>query len=274
MPETRSGTITRWGRVPAWWLLHAGVDADRFCVLAAMATYADNDGVCAPSQATLARLLKRSRPWVNRVVAQLAEEGFLEKTTRARRDGATTSCLYRLRLAPPEDGVTRPDATRVGVASETGPVPAEDSPRHSTDRNQPEAEQIQDSRAAASAASARTTDGHRRTEASTEVPKGWRPSDDDVREALRLCPDADLEVHTARFVARCRAKGYRYAHGAVGDAWLSWLLEDRNREARCAAEPRPRAERRSRPASPSERADERFAAWAAASSAPRTDAWR
>jgi hypothetical protein len=47
IPELEN--VTRWGRVFAWWLLHPEVDADRFCVMAAMATYADRDGVCDPS---------------------------------------------------------------------------------------------------------------------------------------------------------------------------------------------------------------------------------
>ena len=136
-------TTTRWGRVPAWWLLHPSVDADRFCVLAALATYADEHGVCVPSQATLAQHLRRSRPWVNRVVAQLAAAGFLEKTARSRGNGGTTSCLYRLRITPPDgtaldaDAPFLPEAVQAASdADVTGPMPHTDTPCQAGDTNQ------------------------------------------------------------------------------------------------------------------------------------------
>ena len=72
------------GKVPAWWLMHPEIDADRFCVMASLATYACRDGVCDPSQATLARRLKRSRPWVNRVIAELSAAHLLRKVARFR----------------------------------------------------------------------------------------------------------------------------------------------------------------------------------------------
>lgn len=262
MVETTLAGVTRWGRVPAWWLLHDGIDADRFCVLAAMATYADEEGICDPSQATLARRLKRSRPWVNRVVAQLAEDGFLEKTVRVRRNGGTTSCLYRLRMAPPPGG----------VAPVTPGVSDRDSPRHRPDTSQPEAEQIQDSHPVARRAAASSgPDGGPTLEPRSGPEKDWLPSEDAVSEALRLCPDADLDEHTARFVARCRAKGYRYAH--LDDAWLDWLLADRRDDRRAArssagAAPIHRTARRVRPG---EHRLERFDAWATAAAAPRAD---
>ncbi|HEY8612266.1 MAG TPA: helix-turn-helix domain-containing protein [Roseomonas sp.] len=268
MSETKLETVTRWGKVPAWWLLHEGIDADRFCVLAAMATYADDAGLCDPSQATLARRLKRSRPWVNRVVAQLADEGFLEKTVRARRNGGTTSCLYRLHLLPPERG----------VAAVTEGVGGTDSPRHRPDTSQPEAEQIQDSRPDARAAgdgkpTVAAAGGRPPGEDRREPERDWTPSDDAVAEAVRLYPDADLDEHTARFVARCRAKGYQYAR--LDDAWLDWLLADRRGDRRAASRTAaaPPAAMPARAANPAELRAGRFNAWAAAAEAPAVHAW-
>ena len=64
----------RWGRIPAWWLEHPDLDADGFAVLAALATFADETGLCWPSQSTLAAKLKRSRPTINRILQRLAPD--------------------------------------------------------------------------------------------------------------------------------------------------------------------------------------------------------
>ena len=266
MTELRS--TARWGRVPAWWLLHPDVDADGFCVLAALATYADEHGVCVPSQATLAIRLQRSRPWVNKVVGQLAAAGLLEKTGRSRGNGGTTSCLYRLRLVQPE-GVTQENATpplpeldlTAPDAGTTEPVRRADSPCQPCDTSQHYPEH---SKSPAQQAAAPRGDNH------TEIPANWEPSAADTAEALRLCPGADLHAHTARFRARCLARGYRYRAGHLGDAWLAWLLEDHGAPGhrgggRTPSSPRSATEVHGRrPPSPTQR----FAAWAAAASAP------
>lgn len=261
-------TTTRWARVPAWWLLHPGVDADRFCVLAALATYADEHGMCVPSQATLAQHLRRSRPWVNRVVAQLAATGFLEKTARSRGNGGTTSCLYRLRLTPPDgtaldaDAPLLPESTQAAPGADvTGPMPHTDTPCQAGDTNQlyPEQDNMPAPRAAMPIHGI-----------ATEVPSDWEPSVADAAEALRLCPGADLPAHTAHFRARCRARGYCYRAGRLGDAWLAWLLEDHGAPSRRTTNrtppgPLPAANGPVRlPPSPALR----FAAWAAAAAFP------
>lgn len=258
------GTATRWGRVPAWWLLHGEIDADGFCVLAAMATYADDEGLCDPSQATLARWLKRSRPWVNRVISQLADRGFIEKTGRSRRNGGTTSCLYRLRLAPPD----------VPVTAVTGAVSTTDTPCHRGDTNQPKAEQSPDCTPRAPEAASASKPSPE--DAVSEVPADWEPSDTEISQALQLCPDADLLAHTVRFRSRCRAKGYRFRQSAIGDAWLVWLIEDHGRTPPRRGDndgTATSAPNRRRSPSPAERADERFAAWSAAATLPLST-WR
>ena len=275
MTELR--TTARWGRVPAWWLLHPDVDADCFCVLAALATYADEHGVCVPSQATLAQHLRRSRPWVNRVVAQLAAAGLLEKTGRSRGNGGTTSCLYRLRLTP--DGITASTGTLPPPLSEflaeptqagpgtnvTGPVPQADAPCQARDTNQPYLEQ--NNTPAPHTAATHDLDA--------EVPLDWQPSAANTVDALRLCPGADLSAHTARFRARCRARGYRYRVGHLGDAWLAWLLEDHGAQPRHGGRGRtppgtcPAVDGMARvPPSPTHR----YAAWAAAAAMPPAQA--
>jgi hypothetical protein len=240
--------VTRWGKVPAWWLLHDEMDADRFCVMAALATYADEDGMCEPSQATLARRLKRSRPWVNKVVAELANAGLLEKTARHRQNGGTTSCRYRLAMVPPS-----------GDTEMTGPVSREDSPRHGGDTNHRQSKQIQDSRPMRA-----TAVSPEPPEFQAELHPEWQPSPEVQAQALQLYPDANLEEHTALFVSRSVAKGYRYRPGNEGRVWLSWLIE--HRRDRKPGETRTGAVRPPRPGRAPDRVD-RLAAWATAAGA-------
>jgi len=283
MDGPRLEDITRWGRVPAWWLMHPEMDADRFCVMAALATYMDDEGFCEPSQATLARRLKRSRPWVNRVVAELASAGLLRKTGRRRANGGTTSCRYRLALRP-ADAV--PGEHAEAAIPTMGACPDGDRGRHRRDRNQPSTEQIHHAPAEARARPGEPTNrkGADAEDAGAEgeVPsmpsRDWTPSEEAVAEAARLCPEADLDEHTTLFVSRCRSKGYRFASSGMDDAWLAWLLEDRrkareraqgraeDRAARAAAVAAEQAHDRHVPAGgggASSRHD-RFAAWAVA----------
>src|SRR5690349_19549010 len=68
MPEPQR----RWGIVRADWAAHPEVGADEFAVLCLLSLHADKrDGTCYPSQSTLARCLKRSRPWVIAVLNRL-----------------------------------------------------------------------------------------------------------------------------------------------------------------------------------------------------------
>ena len=267
--EASDGHITRWGKFPAWWLLNPDTDADRVAVLAALATYADEAGFCEPSQATLARRLGRSRPWVNRVVAALAATGLLRKETRSRSNGGMTSCRYQLALTPDQAKLFLLQVTRKSVPSVTAPCPATDTPRHHRDTSQVNVKQTHnpcpDTRVLG-----RVRMGEMDTGDSRILPEqDWSPPKELVERAVRLCPDTDLDTHTAHFIARCRAKGYRYLPNAMADAWLSWLLEDKRRDARQAAQAPSITLRPSYPRSPAERAEDRLSAWATAAAAPR-----
>jgi len=261
--------VTRWGKFPAWWLLHPGTDADRVAVLAALATYADEAGFCEPSQATLARRLGRSRPWANRVVADLVTAGLLRKEARSRSNGGTTSCRYQLALTPDEAALFLLQTTGRPVPTTTASCLAADTPRHQGDTNQTNIEQSHkarpDTREAADPDRGEQNSGNGRI-----LPeRGWSPPQESVEHAVRLCPDVDLDAHTAHFVARCRAKGYRYSSIAMADAWLSWLLEDNRRNAQHAGLVRGVQPSSSYTHSPTERAEKRLSAWAAAAAAPR-----
>jgi hypothetical protein len=202
---------TRWGRIPAWWLDHPDLDADGFAVLAALATFADEHGVCWPSQSTLAAKLKRSRPTINRILQGLADLGLLSIEHRHGRDGARLSCRYRLGFTR-DPGATAPVEPRLNRDDSRPDAPC---PTASQKHVQPE--QNPDSHTGCE----RTERGYRDMCA---VPQDWTPGTDDLAWAGIHHGDVDLVRHVQGFVLRCQAHGYRYRD--IGAAWRAWLIQD------------------------------------------------
>jgi hypothetical protein len=265
----------RWGRAPAWWLQHPATNLDLIGVLCALCTYADKDGFCEPSQATIARQLKRSRPWVNRVIADLTEFGFIEKEVRHRKHNhGTTSCRYRL--------LDEPRHCDAPVTAVTDPVIDEDTPRHGDDTTHLYQEHKQTSHATVREAEPIKSPSSRCEEAATvadqlvESPDDWMPSANTAKRASLLHPEIDLAVHAAMFVHKCRAKNYRCIPGRLDDLWLSWVANDRLRDDKEAKPALTRPNKTGATLRPAERAEERFNAWAMASMARAnrsTDPW-
>ena len=248
-------STSRWGRIPAWWLDHPDLDADGLAVLAALATYADEQGVCWPSQATLASKLKRSRPTVNRILGRLSEAGLVEVERRSATDGARLSCRYRLRLTPaaPDTPAEKaaPNAARKAIEEAVRPVnrpdSETDSPCSPASQEQAQLKQIPDSLSERESAHA------------MPVPNGWMPDAEDLRWGREQFPHIDLDRHVEGFVLRCRAHGYRYRN--IAAAWRAWLVQD------AAARKTPGtpgvASAASTRMSHSAPAEQRLAAWAA-----------
>lgn len=207
-------TSSRWGKIPAWWLDHPDLGADGFAVLAALATFANEQGVCWPSQSTLATKLKRSRPTINRILQHLDDIGLVSIEHRRGRDGARLSCLYRLRLEHDGD-VTKGGAAR-SVLSGCKAMNRDDSvvnvPCPPASQEQLQSKQIPDSLAST---------GHGRAH---EVPADWMPGADDLAWAGNRFGAVDLGQHVEGFVLRCQAHGYRYRD--VSAAWRAWLVQD------------------------------------------------
>lgn len=204
----------RWGRIPAWWLDHPDLDADGFAVLSALATYADEHGVCWPSQSTLASKLKRSRPTINRILQRLDDLGLVSIERRSGRDGARLSCRYRLRLVAGSPA----EAAVQGANTDDSLVNAP-CPPASHEHLQPE---HPDSLAGRGREPVRDVSGKAAPPA--EVPADWMPSADDLLWARTNFGAIDLGRHVEGFLLRCRAHGYRYRN--VGAAWRAWLLQD------------------------------------------------
>jgi hypothetical protein len=269
-------TTTRWGKAHAWWQTLPDVDLDRWGVLTTLSLYADENGICHPSQATLARALKRSRPWVNRVISDLTEVGLLHKTARTRSTNAgTTSCEYRIVTNPAElrrraDHVTTPtpachDDDKLSHSGDT-PCHQGDTTQFGTKQNNPVRPDARDARCQ----SVQTE--RREPQRTVPLPPDWRPSAMAMEAAQGLCPAVNLETHAAMFAAKCRSKGYQYLPDGIDDAWLAWLLEDRLRDDNRRVQPGKHALPRARVSTvrltPSDIAQQRFEAWAASAAAP------
>jgi Helix-turn-helix domain len=276
MSETTYGG-GRWGRVPAWWLQHPDTNLDLIGVLCALCTYADKDGFCEPSQATIARQLKRSRPWVNRVIADLTTFGFIEKEMRHRKhNNGTTSCRYRI-LAEPRHNDTH-------VTTVTEPVTSVDTPCHHGDtihllqehKQNPPADAREPEPNRSTSARAEGGSGIPISDQFPEVPTGWKPSNHATQRANLLYPEIDLAVHAAMFVHKCRAKNYRCMPGRLDDLWLSWVANDRLRDEKDIRSVSAKSSKLGATLRAADRAEERFDAWAMAAmmKATRpTDPW-
>ncbi|MEI6558941.1 MAG: helix-turn-helix domain-containing protein [Rhodospirillaceae bacterium] len=214
------------------WFTHAEVGADEIAVLAALALHADRAGRCFPTQGLIASVLNRSRPWVNKIIGRLVELGLVGRTHRTRDDGGDRSCLYHLIQPSPigsrENTRSHPDdsvKTDQEINQETLPAATPDVFMPSSDEP-------------------------------VSPDQDWQPADNDLCWAMTRFPDADLQALSERFVARCRAKGYRYRD--LGAAWRSWLLDDVGKTGTAVPN---RTDKRPPPASYG-----RYEAWARAAS--------
>ena len=207
---TSTDTTSRWGKIPAWWLDHPDLEADGFAVLAALATYADEQGVCWPSQSTLAAKLKRSRPTINRILQRLDDMGLVSIEHRRGRDGSRLSCLYRLRFE--RDGETAAEAATRPVQKLDRDDSEANAPCPPASQEQLHSEQIPDSHASGGRGPAQ------------DVPADWVPTADDLAWARSRFDAVDIGRHVEGFVLRCQAHGYRYRD--ISAAWRAWLFQD------------------------------------------------
>lgn len=227
------GITLRWGRVPAWWVTDSRLDFRHISVLAVLATYANQNGTCSPAQGTLARHLKQSRPWVNKILGELHAMGFLEKTVRFQNNKGMTSCMYKIRMMPAEidggwnesGGIATNEGVTVetdGVSHGTGRETNNDTPCPRDDTSQSDIKQP-DSGDGASAM-------HGDNNPPTIVPKGWEPSQNAIDQATKIAGNsmnlAEIIAHATHFAAKSRSRGYRYRRDNIDDAWVAWLCED------------------------------------------------
>lgn len=190
----------RWGRIPSWWLDHPEIDADALAVLSALATFANRQGRCWPSQTTLATKLKRSRAWVNKTLGRLADAGLIAVRDRWSENGGRLSSLYELQTAPE------------GAPATNSPVAEADAPCQPRRHEQPDFKQKPDSLTVSA------------PEPAIAPGEDWTPSAEDRAWAESRHGAIDLDRHVETFRLRCQAHGYRYRD--VSAAWRAWLNQD------------------------------------------------
>jgi hypothetical protein len=85
----------------------------RKVLLLVLANYANEDGICWPSQQKLSKGCEQSVDTVQRNLRRLAADGFVTSESRPRAGGRWPSLIYRLAIPPEELADTEPqDAVR------------------------------------------------------------------------------------------------------------------------------------------------------------------
>ena len=186
-------------------------DADDIAVFVALARHTDAEGYCHPSQSTIAKRLRRSRPWVNARIARLATAGRIEKARRRQAKGGETSCRYRLpALAPCQQ---------------------DDTPCHQRDTNQDSHQEIKESLSGTGPVVIPIEVDEAPAHPLILLPDDWRPSVADLAWAKGHRPDVPLASFTGKFIAKANAAGGLRRDPSV--KWREWL------SAEWMAPPRP-----------------------------------
>jgi hypothetical protein len=240
--EEVGSSRARFGRVFAVWLDHPLIGVDEIAVLTALAMHADADGFCWPSQGTLANRLKRSRPWVVKVIGRLASDEVALVEKRRFMKAGRWHVGYRLAVpasvpTPSQAPVTAATERVTEVTHGVTTVTQTESLEHNN--NPPPT----GARAGSDEDGVATDRRGARGQSPSVVASDWVPSADDLAWAKARYPGMDAVRFTERYINVCRAKGYVYLdHGA---AWRAWLDDDgrlrpsRTRERAPSPAPRP-----------------------------------
>ena len=94
-------TTQRFSIVPAHAVSDPNLTDSEYRTLSAVATYADKNGWCWPSQSKLAEIRGVSRKTINQHVKRLNSLGYLNVIARAREDGGQTSNMMQVKMDYP-----------------------------------------------------------------------------------------------------------------------------------------------------------------------------
>ncbi|EPX84029.1 helix-turn-helix domain-containing protein [Salipiger mucosus] len=219
---------TTFHRSPGWWYAHPETNGDHIIVLNALMLHADaKTFTCFPSQGRIGEMLKRSRAWVNKIIRELVEFGFIQKTHRTRKDRGMSSCEYRIVYHDPRV----PDDDMGSKSS--GNHDFSDAPTVTGDVNQDDTNKTQ-------------TKNHTLSEISIE---DWVPAPSTLETMTAASGKSIAERFVAKFRRKVAEKGYQYADFDV--AVLEWFEADQQRGLVTQNKTRPsRTDRNKRSTSP------------------------
>lgn len=248
----------------AAWAMDVDVPPREKLMLILIASHANDDGECFPSQTTLAYRSGLSRRTVLRSLAELEERGVITRRKRRRPDGSRSSDTIRLNVhgapvRPPLAGENLTDGARVTFPPQGDNVsPGGDnltrhgdsvSPHGDNDDAarcpvvtaepviEPIREPVRESSAADAAAqqpgpSASTARG-------TRLPVGWMPKPETIQQMRDECPSVNLEAEHRRFMDywtdQPGAKGRKVRWDSTWRNWIRRANEDTRRGGRQTA---------------------------------------
>ena len=245
----------------AAWAMDVDVPPREKLMLILIASHANDEGECFPSQTTLAYRSGLSRRTVLRSLAELEERGVINRRQRRRPDGSRSSDTIRLNVhgapvRPPLAGGNLTDGARVTFPPQGDSVsPSGDnltrhgdsvSPHGDNDDAarcpvvtaepviEPIREPVRESSAADAAAqqpgpSASTARG-------TRLPDGWMPKPETIQQMRDECPGVNLEAEHRRFMDywadQPGAKGRKVRWDSTWRNWIRRANEDTRRGGR------------------------------------------
>ena len=248
----------------AAWAMDVDVPPREKLMLILIASHANDEGECFPSQTTLAYRSGLSRRTVLRSLAELEERGVITRRQRRRPDGSRSSDTIRLNVhgapvRPPLAGGNLTDGARVTFPPQGDSVsPGGDnltrhgdsvSPHGDNDDAtrcpvvtaepviEPIREPVRESSAANAAAqqpgpSASTARG-------TRLPDGWMPKPETIQQMRDECPSVNLEAEHRRFMDywsdQPGAKGRKVRWDSTWRNWIRRANEDTRRGGRQTA---------------------------------------
>lgn len=189
----------------------ANAGADDIATFVALARYTDSSGCHSiTSQTTMAKMLRKSRPWVNARLKHLEDLGYAEKKHRFfPRGGGQQSNRYYLPTLDTGNHACQP--------ADILPSQKGDTPLQPADTNLPLAISIKPSLSARG--------GGRSYRTSKLIPEDWQPTDADLEWARQERPDIDnLARFTAKFVSKVNAGGG--THTCPSTKWRQWLATE------------------------------------------------
>ncbi len=253
----------------AAWAMDVDVPPREKLMLILIASHANDDGECFPSQTTLAYRSGLSRRTVLRSLAELEERGVITRRQRRRPDGSRSSDTIRLNVhgapvRPPLAGGNLTDGARVTFPPQGDNVsPGSDnltrhgdsvSPHGDNDDAarcpvvtaepviEPIREPVRESSAADAAARTTvgaSTDASASTSRGTRLPDGWMPKPETIQQMRDECPNVNLEAEHRRFMDywadQPGAKGRKVRWDSTWRNWIRRANEDTRRGGRQTA---------------------------------------